>query len=107
VLYYYEIVVRMHGQDRVLRRVPTRRAADRVVAELVRADVVSRNVVRWERRRGLHPWTAALLSGMLTLFTPLAPAGWLRMALFLVLLALTAGFLTSGWRWIAGGADDR
>jgi hypothetical protein len=37
----------------------------------------------------------------------LIPLEWLRVAFFLVLLALTAGFLTSGWKWIAGGTDDR
>jgi len=107
MLYYYEILVRSDGQDRVVRRVPTRRTADRVIAELIRADLVSSRAIRYERRRGLHPWSVALLCGGLILPALFVPFVWVRMGLALVLLALTIGFSTSGWRWIAGGRDDR
>jgi|SRR6185369_15658637 hypothetical protein len=107
MLHYYEIVVRSAGGDRVMRRVPTRRAADRVIAELIRADLVSSRAVRYERRRGLHPWPAALLCGGLILPALFVPFIWIRLGLALVLLALTIGFSTSGRRWIAGGRDDR
>jgi hypothetical protein len=107
MFHYYEIVVRSDGRDRVLRRVPTQRAANRVIAELIGADLVSSKAVRSERRRGLHPWSVALLcSGMIVpvLFVPFI---WVRLGLTLVLLALSLGFSTSGRRWIAGGRDDR
>ena len=107
MLHYYEIVVRSAGGDRVMRRVPTRRAADRVIAELIRADLVSSRAIRYERRRGLHPWSVALLCGGLILPALFVPFVWVRMGLALVLLALTIGFSTSGRRWIAGGRDDR
>jgi len=107
MLHYYEIVVRSDGRDRVVRRVPTRRAADRVIAELIGADLVSSRAIRYERRRGLHPWSVALLCCGLILPALFVPFGWVRMSLTLVLLALTIGFSTSGRRWIAGGRDDR
>jgi hypothetical protein len=107
MLHYYEIVVRSDGRDRVVRRVPTRRAADRVIAELIGADLVSSKAIRYERRRGLHPWPVALLCGGLSLLSLFVPFGWIRMGLALVLIALTIGFSTSGRRWIAGGRDDR
>jgi hypothetical protein len=107
MLHYYEIVVRSDGRDRVVRRVPTRRAADRVIAELIRADLVSSKAIRHERRRGLHPWSVALLCGGLSLLALLVPFGWIRMGLTLVLIALAFGFSTSGRSWIAGGRDDR
>ena len=107
MLYYYELLVRSDGQDRVVRRVPTRRTSDRVMAELIRADLVSSRAVRYERRRGLHPWPAALLCGGLILPALFVPFIWIRLGLALVLLALTIGFSTSGRRWIAGGRDDR
>jgi hypothetical protein len=105
--YYYEILVHTLDQDKVVRRVPTRRDAERVIAELIHSDMVSRSAIRWERRRGLHPWSMGILCGGLTLLTLLVPSEWPRIGLFLILLALTAGFLTSGWKWIAGGTDDR
>ena len=46
MFYYYEIVVRSDGRDRVVRRVPTQRAADRVIAELIHADLVSSKAIR-------------------------------------------------------------
>jgi len=107
MLHYYEIVVRSDGRDRVVRRVQTRRAADRVIAELIGADLVSSRAIRYERRRGLHPWSVALLCGGLSVLSLFVPFGWIRMGLALVLLALTIGFSTSGRRWIAGGRDDR
>jgi len=107
MLYYYEIMVRSDGRDRVVRRVPTRRAADRLIAELIRADLVSSKAIRSERRRGLHPWTIALLCGGLCLPTLFVPFVWVRVGLTLVLLALACGFSTSGRNWIAGGRDDR
>jgi hypothetical protein len=107
MLHYYEIVVRSDGRDRVVRRVATRRGAERMIAELIRADLVSSRAIRYERRRGLHPWPVALLCGGLILPALFVPFFWLRMGLTLVLLALTIGFSTSGWRWIAGGRDDR
>jgi hypothetical protein len=107
MLHYYEIVVRSDGRDRVVRRVPTRRAADRVIAELIGADLVSSKAIRYERRRGLHPWSVALLCGGLSLLALFTPFGWISMGLTLVLIALTIGFSTSGRRWIAGGRDDR
>jgi hypothetical protein len=107
MLHYYEIVVRRDGRDRVVRRVPTRRAADRVIAEMIRADLVSSRAIRHERRRGLHPWSVALLCGGLSILALFVPFIWIRMGLTLVLLALTIGFSTSGRRWIAGGRDDR
>ena len=107
MLHYYEIVVRSDGRDRVVRRVPTRRAADRLIAELIRADLVSSKAIRYERRRGLHPWSVALLCGGLCIPALFVPFVWVRMGLALVLLALTIGFSTSGRHWIAGGRDDR
>jgi hypothetical protein len=107
MFYYYEIVVRNDGRDRVVRRVPTRRGADRVIAEMIRADLVSSRAIRHERRRGLHPWSVALLCGGLSVLALFVPFIWIRMGLTLVLLALTIGFSTSGRRWIAGGRDDR
>ena len=107
MLYYYEIVVRSDGRDRVVRRVPTRRGADRVIAEMIRADLVSSRAIRHERRRGLHPWSVALLCGGLSVLALFVPFMWVRMGLTLVLLALTIGFSTSGRHWIAGGRDDR
>jgi hypothetical protein len=107
MLHYYEIVLHSAGRDRVVRRVPTRRGAEAFIAELIRADLVSSKAIRYERRRGLHPWSAALLCGGLSLPTLFAPLGWISTALALVLLALAMGFLTSGRRWIAGGPDDR
>ena len=107
MLYYYEIVVRSDGRDRVVRRVPTRRAADRIIAELIGADLVSSKAIRSERRRGLHPWSVALLCGGLIVPALFVPFLWIRMGLALVLIALTIGFSTSGRRWIAGGRDDR
>ena len=107
MLHYYEIVVRSDGRDRVVRRVPTRRAAERQIAELICADLVSRKAIRYERRRGIHPWPAALLCGGLSLPALFIPLGWISVALALVLLALAMGFLSSGQRWIAGGPDDR
>jgi hypothetical protein len=107
MLYYYEIVVRSDGRDRVVRRVPTRRGADRVIAEMIRADLVSSRTIRHERRRGLHPWSVALLCGGLILPVLFVPFVWIRLGLTLVLLALTIGFSTSGRHWIAGGRDDR
>ena len=74
MLYYYEILVRSDGQDRVVRRVPTRRTADRVMAELIRADLVSSRAIRYERRRGLHPWSVALLCGGLIYRRCLCPS---------------------------------
>jgi hypothetical protein len=107
MLHYYEIVVRSEGRDRVVRRVPTRRAAERVMMEMIRADLVSRRAIRAERQRGLHPWSVALVCGGLILPALFVPFLWLRMGLALVLLALTIGFSTSGRHWIAGGRDDR
>ena len=107
MLHYYEIVVRSDGRDRVVRRVPTQRAADKVIAEMIRADLVSSRAIRYERRRGLHPWSGALLCGGLSVLALFVPFGWIRLGLALVLLALTIGFSTSGRRWIAGGRDDR
>jgi hypothetical protein len=107
MLHYYEIVVRSDGRDRVVRRVPTRRAADRVIAELIHADLVSSKAIRPERRRGLHPWSVALLCGGLCIPTLFVPFVWIRLGLTLVLLAFAIGFATSGRSWIAGGRDDR
>jgi hypothetical protein len=107
MLHYYEIVVRSEGRDRVVRRVPTRRAAERVIREMIRADLVSSRAIRFERRRGLHPWSVALLCGGLILPALFVPFLWVRMGLTLVLIALTIGFSTSGRHWIAGGRDDR
>ena len=107
MLHYYEIVVRSEGRDRVVRRVPTRRGAERMITELVRADLVSSRAIRYERRRGVHPWPVALLCGGLILPALFVPFLWLRLGLTVVLLALTIGFSTSGRRWIAGGRDDR
>ena len=107
MLHYYEIVVRRDGRDRVVRRVPTRRGAERHIAEMIRADLVSRKAIRYERRRGLHPWPAGLLCAGLSLPALFIPLGWVSMGLALVLLALAMGFLSSGRRWIAGGPDDR
>jgi hypothetical protein len=107
MLYYYEIVVHSEGQDRVVRRVPTRRAADNVIAELIGTDLVSSKAIRYERRRGLHPWSVALLCGGLIVPALFVPFLWVRLGLALVLLALSLGFSTSGRRWIAGGRDDR
>ena len=107
MFHYYEILVSRRGQDQVVARVPTRHEADRAVVELLGADAVSQQSVRWERRRGLHPWNAALLCGALLLASMFLPLAWLRLGLTLLLAALTGGFLTSGRRWIAGGKDDR
>ncbi|MDQ2997706.1 MAG: hypothetical protein M3R61_11700 [Chloroflexota bacterium] len=107
MLYYYEIVVRSDGRDRVVRRVPTRRAADRGIAELIHADLVSSKAIRAERRRGLHPWSVALVCGGLCIPALFVPFVWIRLGLTLVLLALAFGFSTSGRSWIAGGRDDR
>ena len=107
MLHYYEILVRSDGRDRVVRRVPTQRAADRVILELIRADLVSSKAIRYERRRGLHPRSVALLCGGLSLLALFVPFWWIRTGLALVLIALTIGFSTSGRRWIAGGRDDR
>ncbi|MEO7912135.1 MAG: hypothetical protein ABIV47_21030 [Roseiflexaceae bacterium] len=107
MLYYYEIVVRSDGRDRVVRRVPTRRAADRVIAELIHADLVSSKAIRYERRRGLHPWSMVLLCGGLCIPALFVPFVWIRLGLTLMLLALAIGFSTSGWLWIGGGRDDR
>jgi len=107
MLHYYEIVVRSDGRDRVVRRVPTRRAANRVIAELIHADLVSSKAIRYERRRGLHPWSIGMLCGGLSLLSLFVPFVWIRIGLALVLIALTIGFSTSGRRWIAGGRDDR
>jgi hypothetical protein len=107
MLHYYEIIVHSDGHDRVVRRVPTRRAADRMIAEMIRADLVSRRAIRYERRRGLHPWSVALLCGGLSMLALFVPFGWIRMGLALVLLALSLGFATSGRRWVAGERDDR
>ena len=107
MLHYYEIVVRSDGRDRVVRRVPTRRAADRLIAELIRADLVSSKAIRYERRRGLHPWSVALLCGGLSIPALFVPFLWIRLGLTVVLIALAIGFSTSGQRWIAGGRDDR
>ena len=107
MFHYSEVVVRREGHDRVMRRVPTRRAAERAIADLIRADLVSGRAIRYERRRGLHPWSVALLCGGLILPALFVPFMWLRMGLTLVLVALTIGFSTSGWAWIAGGRDDR
>jgi hypothetical protein len=107
MLHYYEIVVRSDGRDRVVRRVATRRAAERVIAEMIGADLVSSKAIRYERRRGLHPWSIALLCGGLILPALFVPFMWIRMGLTLVLLALAIGFSTSGQRWMAGGRDDR
>lgn len=107
MFHYYEIVLHREGRDRVVRRVPTRLGAERHIAELIRADLVSRKAIRYERRSGLHPWTAGLLSGGLSVPTLLIPLGWISIGLALVLVALAMGFLSSGRRWIAGGIDDR
>src|SRR5215212_10798794 len=107
MFYYYEIVVRSDGRDRVVRRVPTQRGADRVIADLIRADLVSSKAIRYERRRGLHPWSGALLCGGLSIPALFVPFVWIRLGLTLVLIALAIGFWTSGRRWIAGGRDDR
>src|SRR5437867_11369336 len=85
MLHYYEIVVRSDGRDRVVRRVPTRRAAEKVIADLIRGDLVSSKAIRYERRRGLHPWSVALLCGGLSLLALFLPFVWLRMGLSLVL----------------------
>ena len=74
MLYYYEILVRSDGRDRVVRRVPTRRAANRLIAKLIRADLVSSGAIRYERRRGLHPWSVALLCGRLIYRRCLCPS---------------------------------
>ena len=107
MFYYYEIVVRSDGRDRIVQRVPTRYGAERHMAELIRADLVSRKAIRYERRRGLHPWPVGLLCGGLSVPALFIPLGWFGVGLALVLLALAMGFLTSGRRWIAGGIDDR
>jgi hypothetical protein len=107
MFHYYEIVIRRDGRDRVVQRVPTRRGAERQIAELIRADLVSSKAIRYERRRGLHPWRAGLLCGGLSLPALFIPLGWVSIGLALVLVALALGFLSSGRRWIAGGADDR
>ena len=67
--YYYEILVHTLDQDKVVRRVPTRRDAERVIAELIHSDMVSRSAIRWERRCGLDPWSMRILCGGLTLLT--------------------------------------
>ena len=107
MLHYYEIVVRSDGRDRVVRRVPTRRAAERAIADLIHADLVSSKAIRYERRRGLHPWSVALLCGGLCIPALFVPFAWIRVGLALVLIALAIGFSTSGRNWIAGGRDDR
>ncbi|HJZ45553.1 MAG TPA: hypothetical protein VKE41_00235 [Roseiflexaceae bacterium] len=107
MFHYYEIVLHTSGRDRVVRRVPTRRGAEHYIAELIRADLVSSKAIRYERRRGLHPWSVALLCGVLSLPVLFIPLGWISIGLALVLIALTIGFLTSGRSWIAGGPDDR
>jgi hypothetical protein len=107
MLHYYEIVVRSDGRDRVVRRVPTQRGADRVIADMIRADLVSSKAIRAERRRGLHPWSVALICGGLSILALFVPLIGIRVGLSVMLLALTLGFSTSGRRWIAGGRDDR
>jgi hypothetical protein len=107
MLHFYEVVVRSDGRDRVVRRVPTQRAADRIIAEMIRADLVSSKAIRSERRRGLHPWSVALICGGLSFLALFVPFVWLRVGLTLMLIALTLGFSTSGRRWIGGGHDDR
>jgi hypothetical protein len=107
MFHYYEVLVCRRGQDQVVARVPTRQDADRAVVELLGTDAVSERSVRWERRRGLHPWNGALLCGALLLVSMFVPLAGLRLGLTLLLAALTSGFLTSGRRWIAGGKDDR
>jgi hypothetical protein len=107
MFHYYEIVVHSDKRDRVVRRVPTRRAAERAIAELIRADLVSSKAIRYERRRGLHPWSVALLCGSLSIPALFIPFLWMRVGLTLVLIALAFGFSTSGRSWIAGGRDDR
>ncbi len=107
MLHYYEIVVRSDGRDRVVRRMPSRRAADRVIVDMIGADLVSSKAVRSERKRGLHPWSIALLCGGLIVPVLFVPFLWIRTGLALVLIALMIGFSTSGRLWIAGGRDDR
>ena len=106
-LYHYEVVVARQGSERVIARVPSRRAAERAVWLVPARAELSRQSLTWRRRRGVHPDRAAALCVVLLLFGGVLPNVWLLGSVQLLCLAIIGGLLSSGRQWRQGGVDDR
>ncbi len=106
-LYHYEVVVTRHGSERVIARVPSRRAAERAVGLVPARAEVNRESLGWRRRRGVHPDRAAALCVVLLLLGLALPNIWLLAVVQLLCLAIIGGLLSSGRQWRQGGVDDR
>jgi hypothetical protein len=106
-LYHYEVVVRRHGREQILARVPSRRQAEFEIAHVNGGVEVSRQTISWRRARGVHPVNLAKFALVLLLMVLLLPWAWPRLVFSLLCTALICGALSSGTSWKHGGEDDR
>ena len=106
-LYHYEVVVIRQGNEQVIARVPSRRAAERAMGLVPARAEVSRQSLRWRRRRGVHPDKVAGLCTFLLLVGLTLPSVWLLVTVQVLCLAVIGGLLSSGRKWRQGGLDDR
>ena len=105
--YHYEVVVRRHGRDQIVARVPSRRRAEMASAHARNGLEISRPTVEWRRVRGVHPFNLAKFGVVLLLMVMFLPWAWPRLIFSLVFMALICGALSSGASWRQGGMDDR
>ncbi len=106
-LYHYEVVVIRQGREQVLVRVPSRRAAEQAMLLAPAGVELSRQSLRWRRRRGAHPDRAVQMCIFVLLVTLALPGPWLPAVIQLLCLAVVGGLLSSGHQWRQGGQDDR
>jgi hypothetical protein len=106
-LYYYEVVVTRQGRDQVLARVPSRSAAERMLAMVPASLELSHQHMQWRRARGLLPDKAAQLCTLPLLVALALPGFWLPAVVGVLCLAVIGGLCTSGRHWRQGGEDDR
>ena len=106
-LYHYEVVVTRQGSERVIARVPSRRAAEQAARMVPARAELSQQSLEWRRRRGVHPDKAAALCVVLLLLGFALPNLWLLGIVQLLCLAIIGGLLSSGRQWRQGGVDDR